>query len=241
MADANCTQFHIAICDDLQNDREQIAQMTRRIMERQGILCDVASFDSGNALLSAIQGGKRFQLLLLDVMMDEMDGMELADELHRQGNHTTVIFISINREMALYGYERNAVRYLAKPLEKAKLEEALMHCCTLWQEKKEILLPTNKGQYRISFSDIQFVEAFDRGTRFYFNGETVECNMKFGEVEAWLPQSLFLLCHRAFIVNLSCVKSIKNYEFALESGSIVPIGKNRYSDIYKRFVEYISA
>ena len=234
-------EWKIVVVDDIEQDRVQMAEQTRDILCQAKIRHSIDRYADGKSMLDDLRGGKKYNLLLLDVMMDEMDGMELADELHRQGNHTTIVFISVNREMALYGYERNAVRYLAKPLDRTKLEEALMYCCSLWQEKKEILLPTNKGQYRISFSDIQFVEAFDRGTRFHFHGETVESSMKLGEVEAWLPKSLFLLCHRAFIVNLSCVKSIKNYEFALESGRIVPIGKNRYSEIYKCFVEYISA
>ena len=234
-------ELKIAVVDDIEQDRVQIAEQTRDILCQAKIPHSIDRYADGKSLLDDLRSGKKYNLLLLDVMMDEMDGMELADELRKQGRCPNIIFISINREMALYGYERNAVRYLAKPLDQAKLEEALMYCCTLWQQKKEILLPTNKGQYRISFSDIQFVEAFDRGTRFYFHGEAVESSMKFGEVEAWLPKSLFLLCHRAFIVNLSCVKSIKNYEFALESGSIVPIGKNRYSEIYKRFIDYISA
>ena len=234
-------EMKIAVVDDVEQDRIQIATMTRDILCQIKAPHSISGYADARSLLDDIRSGKKYSLLLLDVMMDEMDGMELADELHKQECHPTIIFISINREMALYGYERNAVRYLAKPLDQAKLEEALMHCCTLWQEKKEILLPTNKGQYRTSFSDIQFIEAFDRGTRFYLDGETVECCMKFGEVEAWLPKSVFLHCHRAFIVNLSYVKSIKNYEFALNGGVVVPIGKNRYSEVYKRFVEYITA
>lgn len=134
----------------------------------------------------------------------------------------------------------SALRYLAKPLEEDKLKEALMYCCKVWQEKKEILLPTVKGRYRTSFSKIQFVEAFDRGTRFYLDGEIVDSRMKFSEVEKWLPKSAFLLCHRAFIVNLPWVKSIRNYEFTLTGGKTVPISKNRYSEVYKSFVNYIS-
>ena len=52
MAEASCTEFHIAVCDDLHCDREQIVQMTRRIMEQQGISCDIASFDSGRHCLT---------------------------------------------------------------------------------------------------------------------------------------------------------------------------------------------
>lgn len=90
-------------------------------------------------------------------------------------------------------------------------------------EKKEILLPTIRGKHRTSFTDIQYVEAFDRGTRFVLANETVECRLKFNEVEALIPKSSFLLCHRAYMVNLSCIKYIRPYEFSLKSGETVPI------------------
>lgn len=234
------SELKIAICDDIEKDRIQIANMAEDILQDMQVSSSIVGYEDASSLLADIQNGSEFQILLLDVMMDEMDGMELAAELRKRGNNTNIIFISINREMALYGYEVFAVRYLAKPLEKNKLKEALMYCCETWQEKREILLPTVKGQYRTSFSDIQFVEAFDRGTRFYLDGETIECRMKFSEVEAWLPKSTFLLCHRAFMVNLSWVKLIRNYEFILTNEKIVPIGKNRYSQIYKSFVDYIT-
>lgn len=234
------SELKIAVCDDIEKDRIQIINMTKGILQDMQVSCSIVGYKDGPSLLADIQNGSKFHIMLLDVMMDEMDGMELAAELRKQGNRTAIIFISINREMALYGYEVSAVRYLTKPLEEGKLKEALTYCYKGWQEKKEILLPTAQGQYRTSFSNIQFVEAFDRGTRFYLDGEIVESRMKFGEVEAWLPKSAFLLCHRGFIVNLSWVKSIRNYEFTLTGGRIVPIGKNRYSEVYKNFVNYIA-
>ena len=142
--------------------------------------------------------------------------------------------------MALCGYEVSAVRYLAKPLDESKLKEALLYCYRIWQEKKEILLPTDMGKHRTSFSDIQYVEAFNRGTRFVLANETVESRLKFGEVEAMLPRSAFVLCHRAYIVNLSCIKFIRPYEFLLRSGENVPIGKGRYPAIRKKFIDYIA-
>ena len=233
-------ELKIAVCDDQERDREQITRMTKEVMHKAQISHSVSTYESGKALLEAIQKGARFQILLLDVMMDDMNGMELAAELRKQENKAFIIFISSNREMAMYGYEVSAVRYLSKPLQEEKLSEALMYCARRWQEKTEILLPTDQGQCRISVADIQFVEAFDRGTRFFLGGDALECRLKFGDAEAMLPKSSFLQCHRAFLVNLTWVKSIRNYEFVLKSGGVVPIGKNRYSEIYKKFLNYIA-
>lgn len=74
-------------------------------MTAEGLACDLSGFESATALLTAIQGGAQFHILLLDVMMKGLDGMELAAALRKLGNDATIVFISSNRDMALRGYE----------------------------------------------------------------------------------------------------------------------------------------
>lgn len=234
------TEFRVAVVDDLEADRLQVMNLTEEIFCNAGIPCNISSFADGRALLDDIHSGRQYNLLLLDVVMGEMDGMELAQTLREQKNQTMIVFISHSQEMARRGYRVEAMRYLVKPLERDELKEALLHCHKKWQAKKEILLPTFQGQYRTSFTKILFVEAFERGTRFVLNGETVETKLKFSEAESMLPQSTFILCHRAYIVNLAQTKHIRQYEFTMSDGSGVPISRLRYNDVNRKFVEYFT-
>ena len=233
-------ELKIALVDDSESDREQIGGMVREYMDRLGGAYTMCVYSGGQALLDDIHSGKRFNLLLLDVMMGEMSGMDLAAELRRQQNKSFIVFISNNREMALRGYEVSAARYLTKPLVREKLEEALLHCYKCWQEKKEILLPTDHGQCRISYADIEFVEAFERGTRFVLVGETVDSKLKFSEVESMLPKPAFIHCHRAYIANVAHVRRLRPNVFEMRSGATVPVSKHRYSDVSRRFFDFIA-
>lgn len=234
------SKLMIAVIDDVEQDRIQTADMAKQILQYENIPHSISLFSDGNSLLADACSDGKYHILLLDVMMNGMGGMALARLLRQQGNKTDIIFISNNREMALCGYEVFAARYLAKPLDPEKLKEALLYCHRHWGERKEILLPTNQGQHRTSFSDIQFVEAFGRGTRFVLANESVETKLKFSEAEAMLPQSVFLTCHRAYIVNVSHIKRIRPCEFEMKSGALVPISKNRYYEINKAFVARIT-
>ena len=84
--DMSGTQFQIAVCDDIQTDREQIAGMAEEILSGEQIPHSIRCYENAKALLTAIQKGAKFNLLLLDVLMDEMDGMALAAELRKQGD-----------------------------------------------------------------------------------------------------------------------------------------------------------
>lgn len=233
-------ELWIAVCDDMPSDLEHICTMTSKILDEAKIEYTVEKYESGEELLTDIRNGRQFHILLLDVMLGETDGMKLTAELRAADNRSSVIFVSANRDMAIYGYRVGAVRYLEKPVTAEDLKEALTYCYGVWTSKKAILLPTDKGQYKTAFSDILYVEAYDRGTKAILKDRALDVRMKFSDVEALLPRSSFLLCHRGFIINLGQVEFIHHYEFILKNGVKVPIGKARYTAIKNKYVEYIT-
>ena len=80
-------KLQIAVCDGESTDRQQVIDLTREIMAAEGLPCDL----SGVVLLNAIQSGAQFHILLLDMMMDGLDGMELAATLRELGDSTAII------------------------------------------------------------------------------------------------------------------------------------------------------
>lgn len=231
--------LHIAVCDDESIDRQRAASLTREIMGAEGLAYDLSGYESAAALLTAIQGGAQFNILLLDVMMEGLDGMELAAALRELRDSTAIIFMSTNREMALRGYEVSAARYLAKPLREEQLREALLYCYKTFCEKKEILLPTAKGQCRIPLSDILYVEAMERVTKLALTDRSEEVSMKFSDLSALLPERQFRPCHRSYLVNLEHIAYIRNRDLELTTGEILPISRYRVEDLQKHFVAYL--
>ena len=232
-------QLHIAVCDDEVIDRKRAKRITTDIMEAEGLACSLSVYESAKALLTAIQGGAQFHILLLDVMMDGLDGMEFAAALRKLGDNTAIVFMSTNREMALRGYEVSAVRYLAKPLREEQLREALLYCYKTFCEKKEILLPTTKGQRRIPLSDILYVEAMERVTKLALTDRLEEVSMKVSDLSALLPERRFVLCHRSYLVNLEHIAYIRSRDLELTTGEVLPVSRYRVEDLQKQFVDYL--
>lgn len=234
-------QLHIAVCDDEPLDRRRISELAGKIMGGEGLAFRISAYENGTDLLSAIQGGVRFHILLLDVVMDAPDGMELAAKLRELGDDTAIVFISSNREMALRGYEVAAVRYLAKPVEEDKLREALVYCCRNCRQKKEILLPTAKGRSRISLLDIIYAETWDRGVRLTLPEGRVETSLKISELTAMLPEGQFVFCHRTVLVNLAFVHHLRCRELELKSGEVLPVSKYRLPVLRKQLLDYLGS
>ena len=229
--------LRIAICDDDIMSRETNALMTQKVLEDAGIRYETAMFKSANELLDEIQKGTEFQILLLDVMMNEMDGMELATELRKHKSDAEIIFISGDRDTALRGYEVAAARYLIKPVMLERLKEALMFCYERHCESLDYIVLPVDGNYKLYLSEISYVEAFDRGTRFYLQDQVLDTKLKISEVEALLPADTFILCHRAFIVNVKEIRAVRRYEIEMKDGSVVPVSRIRYPEVCESFVK----
>lgn len=239
MSDRAELQLHIALCDDEASDRREITGLAREILEGEGLAGRFSAFERGTDLLAAIRKGVRFQILLLDVMMDELDGMELAAALRALGDNTAIIFISSNKEMAMRGYEVEAVRYLGKPVDPERLREALLFCCRTRLEQKEILLPTASGQSRILPSDLIYAETWERGVRLTLTDGRKEIGIKISDLAAMLPERQFVFCHRTILVNLAFVQSIRYCELELKSGTTLPVSKYRQTELRKNFMRYL--
>lgn len=214
--------------------------MAQEILRAEEIPAEIACFASAGALLHAIQTGGAFQILLLDVMMEGMDGMELAAALRAGQEEAAIVFISSNREMALRGYEV-AARYLAKPLDAEKLREALLHCCAAYLQPREIVLPTSEGQSKVNVRAIVYVEPWDRGVRLHFAHKKVEVRMSISQVAALLPEHQFAYCHRTLLVNLAYVRHLRYCELELKSGERLPISKYRLAQFKSEFMKYLKA
>ena len=234
-----CQRLRLAICDDEPMDCALVAQMSREILGAEGVEAELSAYPSAAELLRAIRAGRAFHIFLLDVMMEGMDGMELAAALRAGHEDAAIIFISSNREMALRGYEVAAARYLAKPLDREKLREALLYCCAAHARRRALALPTAEGQTRVDPSAIVYVEAWERGVRLDLGGEKLEAKIPISQIAAMLPEGQFAYCHRTLLVNLACVRHVHYCELELKNGERLPISKYRLAQFKSEFLKYL--
>ena len=232
--------LRLAVCDDEPAFCAQAAEWTREILQQEGLEADIDRFDSARALLDAMDAGTAYDVLLLDVMMDGMDGMDLAAALRARGQALPIIFISSNREMALRGYEVSAARYLAKPLDRQKLREALLYCCRSISADEALLLPVADGHRRVQPAAILYAETYGRGIRVVLEDGHLESRMRISELAAMLPSAQFVFCHRTVLVNLNAVTSIRYCELELTSGAHLPISKYRLSDLRAQLLRHLA-
>lgn len=231
--------FYIAICDDDDTDRKQIEEMAEEVCRLDKIRAEIFCYETAKALLKDWQNGREYDLFLLDVMMPVQDGIELARRLRNKELESSIVFISNNREMALQGYEVEAVRYLAKPLDPGRMREAIRFCYGKFQNNKELLLSVNGSMRRIMPKNIYYIEIKGRKSRIRQEREEWDTSLSLRELEGMLLGQGFVRCHQSFLVNCRHVKNFRTSTMDLTNGQSVPVSKHRIKEVRQAFFDYM--
>ena len=137
--------LRIGVCDDDKEFRQRLVQMIRIWSDHSGIPTELYPFDNGDELI-AKNAAFRMDIILLDIVMPLLNGMDTARELRAQDTAVKIIFLTSSPEFALESYEVRAQDYLLKPITYERLRRALEDCSHLFEaEPKNMVLKTSFG------------------------------------------------------------------------------------------------
>ena len=233
----------IAVCDDDPLELQKIAEL---IDAHQPFLnggeITVNAFRSGGKLLSAIREGGGYDMLILDIVMPGMSGIELAAQIREQDDACRIIFLTSSPEFAVESYKVKAYYYLLKSTMKNELPALLRKAAgDLVHDAASSILVKEKSKWtRINLSRIAYIECVNHTVYFHLrNHETVS---SYSTINAYhdvlLSDSQFIKCHKSFIVNMRCVASITGTEFILEGGVAIPISRSLFGQVKNAYFDY---
>lgn len=222
--------IRIAVCDDDPAELGHLAELVRsylgaRELPSHGV---VGAFMSGTELLEAVSaGGAGFSLVLLDVIMPEKDGIDVARELLDTG--TRVVLLSASAEYALEGYDVRALNYLLKPIEADRLFPVLDRALAELEDERsdELLVSTPGGTIRLALSDVLYVERAGRRLRYHTTSgdfDSLSIRVAFREAVSELTATGgFALAGASYAFNLERVSRVCGAEVTLVTGEVVRI------------------
>ena len=221
----------IAICDDNPMFLEEAVSMLSDWPGKPPGM-QYTCFTDGDALLKA-HSSTPFDLLLIDVVMPLLNGIEAAQELREQDKQVKIVFLTSSPEFAIDSYKVKVSNYLLKPVEKAAL-----HCCLdeLWEELQQnarsVLVRSASAVHRLTLNSIEFLEAQNKHTHFFLSdGTDIDSVQPLHTFESsFLLSDGFCKCHRSYIVNLNHIRSYTANEIILRSGRSVRISRSLHKE-----------
>ena len=214
----------IAICDDDRGFLEQLQQL----LVRWDPDVRVAVFDDGDALIRT-HTASPFDILLLDVVMPLVSGIDLAREIREHDRTVKIVFLTSSPEFAVDSYRVRASNYLLKPVDPAALNRCLTDLAQELQEKERFLAVRSAyAVHRIPLDTIEYVEAQNKRVLFSLNdGRDLTSTEPLYTYEPQLrEEDGFFKCSRSYIVNLHRIATYTAKEITMRSGFRIPIARS---------------
>ncbi len=219
--------LRIAVCDDDDGCIEMTKQMLSTWASENDILVEIHCFNNGDALITKSTITK-MDIILLDIVMPLLNGMDTARELRVRDQDAKIIFLTSSPEFALESYSIKATNYCLKPITYHRLKEILDDCIVaLRKEPKHLVLKTVCGYQKIYFHDIEYIEAQNKRVSIYLRSrKTVEVTEPLYAFEdRFLNTDGFFKCHRSYLVYIPNVDYFSNTDIKTKSGRSIPIAR----------------
>lgn len=238
----------IIMCDDDERDLDQIVGMVERYRSRhEEQVFAVEQTLSVTRLMEKLREGERHDIYILDIMMDEGDGISLGREIRQLSPKSAIIYVTGSPEFALGAFSVYANGYLLKPVNENQFIECMNHAVHQLQTREESIytFKSREGIVNIELGRLLRVENISRVMHFYLEGgesyESVYIRKPFEkQLEQLLADERFIQPHKSFVINMEHVEKVLAHDFIMTDGVIVPISRNNLAMVKKRYLEYLS-
>ena len=230
-------KYRIAICDDEQNQIEYITSIVTSWSNHKGHSCEIRTFASAEAFLFEYEEDKAYDILLLDVEMKNMNGIELAKRIRKDNNRAEIIFITSHFEFVGEGYEVDALHYLIKPISVEKLTQVLTKAAEkLSVEPPSVVISCEGETVKLYESDILYVESFLHYIVIHTKDNEYKIKENISVFENKVSD-VFYRIHRSYLVSLKYITRISRTSVNIGNTEL-PLSRGKYDDINRAFIQH---
>ena len=232
--------MRIAIVEDIATEREQLRDRLNGQLARLALEAEILAFGSGTTFLLAA-GEERFDLVFLDIYLEQENGVDTARELRRFDPDCILVFLTTSADHALDGFRVRAFHYLVKPCADGELAALFDEIIKRFPvPDRYIEVNTAGGPVRLRFREILYAEHYRHQIYIYgTDGQKTITRQTFREFTAGLTDKRFFLCSRGVLVNLEYAEDFDGMDFILKSGQRIPVSRDLAKTARQTFCDFL--
>ena len=202
--------IQIALVEDDEKERRHLKECLAFLSAKENVQFNITEFVSGLHFIGSYK--PLYDIVLMDIEMPGMNGMETARELRKIDQSVILIFVTALAQYALQGYDVDALSYMLKPVNQydfaMKMVRALNRC-TRWREDS-VSIRTDRENFNVRVSDIRYLEVIGHHVIYHTNSGSFEEYSSLKEAKQKIMQDYFVHCNRCYFVNLRYVTEVKD-------------------------------
>ena len=229
--------LRIAICEDNRNDLAVLTKM----LEDSNINNTYKIYSCSEDLISTYKP-YLYDLLILDIFMDGMSGIEAATSIRQIDASVVIAFATTSKDYALESYRLGALKYLEKPVDPNELETLLLLALTKKKHINAIEITWEGKTQFIPLANILYIEQNRHKMNVVLlQGTTISTYDKVSNYFENLSKKGFYSGHTSYLVNLSHVQYIDESlrSFVMVNEDIIPIRRRSFSAAKQIFEDHI--
>lgn len=230
--------MRIAICDDEKAQQQLLKKYLEEWAAKNKVTLETKLFVNGENFLFSWEDDRDYDLLIFDIEMGKMNGMELAADIRKKDEEIPILFVTGYDKYMLQGFEVSALHYLLKPVHKEKLFEVMDKLKIRKKQEEKLLFHTETGPVSLPVSKIWYIEARAHQCILYTEDEEYTLRISIGEIAGQLGERKeFVRCHRSYLVNLYHISAIVKPELILDDKRRLPVSRSAEKEVSRLFIE----
>lgn len=234
--------MNVAICDDDLKLCSEIEHSISEIFLEKNEKYEIEIFNSGEKLLKFIKEQSNFfQIYLLDIEMDGINGLQAAKMIRSLDSEAIIIFVTSHHELMPDAFDVLAFNYIVKPIEYSKFKEVLSRALMYLNKKKMVFhFSSNKKNYSVFLSKIKSIES--SGRKMIIHTTEDQSFEYYGTTKDALEQTKdnsFIQIHQSIIVNFEFIQVVERNSVIMFGGKKYPISKKYHESFHAAYRQYV--
>lgn len=231
--------IQIAIVEDEREYASLLEQYLERYERESCQEFRITMFRDGDEIVENYRG--QFDIILMDIEMEFMDGMTTAQEIRKTDQEVIIIFITNMAQYAIQGYAVDALDYVLKPVSYFAFTQRLGRAIARMKkrETKYVTINARTSVAKVPVNDIYWIESQGHRLTYHTSGRQYESTVNsMKEIEESLRAEHFFRCNKCYLVNLAHVRGMDD-GCAIVNGSKIPVSRAKKSEFQKALTNYM--
>ena len=230
--------YKIAIVEDEDKSANLLNEVIKRCCDELSVQCHIQRFKNGMDFITDYK--PVFDLILLDIEMPLLDGIETAKKLRELDKEVFLIFITNLAHYAIKGYEVEALDFILKPVEFKSFLIKFKKFLKMMNDRRDkyIVLNTEGSTRRINVRDIIYVEVVGHFLYYHLHDEVISEYGTIAQAESEMEQLGFCRIYKSYLVNLACIRAINLNTVITDDGTELLISRFKKKEFMKKATDY---
>lgn len=223
----------VIIVEDEESHSKALVRLCSRYQQERGVELDTAVYDNPAVFLQKYHGDA--DMVLLDILMPQMNGMECARRLRKRDENVLLCFVTSMAQYAIQGYEVGAVDFILKPVnyDEFSLKMDRMLRILRKQSFATVLVSTRSEMKKIDLRDLAYVEVFNHSLIYHTTGGDFEAYGKLSSLEEDPRFHRFVRISPSHLVNCAMITSVQDDSLLLNDIRL-PISRRRRKECMEK-------